>query len=230
MPDLSRRFGVTEDCIRKDLKQLVAEGKCKRVYGGATRADGIIELAVRDRMDLFKPEKQLVAQKALALISRNDTVYLDISTTNVLLAKLIAGAQLACTVVTPMVDILLAAAESPSVTVICPGGQMSGVLNGMTGQMAAEALDRFRFDLGFLGAYGVDADNCEVTTHDAPDGLMKRMALERSSRRYVLCESRKLGAVGNYCYASFDDFDALICDDRDEANIARVREAGLEVL
>lgn len=32
--ELARRFGVTEDCVRKDLRALVAQGRCRRVYGG----------------------------------------------------------------------------------------------------------------------------------------------------------------------------------------------------
>lgn len=35
--DLASRFGVGVDSIRKDLQALAKEGKCNRVYGGATR-------------------------------------------------------------------------------------------------------------------------------------------------------------------------------------------------
>ena len=33
--ELAERFDVTEDCIRKDLKQLDGQGTIERVYGGA---------------------------------------------------------------------------------------------------------------------------------------------------------------------------------------------------
>ena len=35
--ELSQSFGVTEDCIRKDLTILEKEGKLKRIHGGATK-------------------------------------------------------------------------------------------------------------------------------------------------------------------------------------------------
>ena len=35
--DLSEKFKVTEDCIRKDLGALEKKGKLKRTYGGAVR-------------------------------------------------------------------------------------------------------------------------------------------------------------------------------------------------
>ena len=34
--ELITRFQVSEDCIRKDLKQLELQGACKRAYGGAS--------------------------------------------------------------------------------------------------------------------------------------------------------------------------------------------------
>lgn len=35
--DLSQRFSVSEDSIRRDLRELAAEGKLQRVHGGAGR-------------------------------------------------------------------------------------------------------------------------------------------------------------------------------------------------
>jgi DeoR/GlpR family transcriptional regulator of sugar metabolism len=33
--ELAPRLGVTEDSLRRDLRELAAEGRCQRVYGGA---------------------------------------------------------------------------------------------------------------------------------------------------------------------------------------------------
>ncbi len=33
--DLVARFGVSEDTVRRDLRELAREGACRRVYGGA---------------------------------------------------------------------------------------------------------------------------------------------------------------------------------------------------
>lgn len=230
VPDLARRFDVTEDCIRKDLKQLAADGKCQRVYGGATRTENTKERSVSNRVALFMPEKQAIAHKALDLIEPKQTIYLDISSTNLYLAQLIAQSDLTCTVVSPMIDILNALSHTPAITAICPGGTINADLNGFVGAMAVDALKRFRFEMAFIGAYGVDTEARELTTYDADDGLLKRCAIECSGRSYLVCESRKFNALGNYHFAGFSDFDALICDDEDAAAIEQVREAGLDVL
>ena len=33
--ELARRYAVSEDSIRRDLRELAAQGLCQRVYGGA---------------------------------------------------------------------------------------------------------------------------------------------------------------------------------------------------
>ncbi len=52
---VARLFDVTEDCIRKDLRRLVAQGRCRKVYGGATRAEAEINRNIAERVDTLRP-------------------------------------------------------------------------------------------------------------------------------------------------------------------------------
>lgn len=228
--DLASRFEVTEDCIRKDLKLLAAEGRCRKVYGGATRIERSGGRTVGERLNLFQPEKQAIALKAIELVKPNQTLYLDISTTALHLARLLAQGDMPLTVISPMVDILTTMGSNPNVTAICPGGTMQPDLNGFVGALAIDALDPHRFDIAFLGAYSIDVDTHAVATFDAEDGLLKRAAIERAGQSYLLCESRKFEAFGTYRFASLSDFDALVCDDQDQESICTLREADVDVL
>ena len=105
--ELARRFGVTEDLMRRDLKQLAEEGRCQKVYGGATRVENVRERPMSARIDQHAGEKLAIARKALPLVGPGQTVYLDMSSTCVQLARLIASSGVGCTVVTPMVDVLV---------------------------------------------------------------------------------------------------------------------------
>ncbi len=228
--DLAQKFEVTEDCIRKDLKTLSADGKCRRVYGGATRIENLYERNINNRLDLNQPKKLAIAKKALQFVEPKQTIYLDISSTNVQLAKLIASAGIECTIVSPMVEILGALSKSPTVTAICPGGIMHPELNSFLGALSLEGISRFRFEAAFMGTYGVDIDSQEFTTYDTDDGLMKIAAIQRAGKSYVLCESRKFTAVGSYHFACFGQFDALVCDEPGAGTVSQLRAAGLEVI
>ena len=90
--ELSEMFQVTEDCIRKDLKILENVGKLKRTYGGAILSqDYPLKRDVVDRRQFNLDKKRTIAAKAFKLIKNNETIFLDISTTNIELAKNLKG-------------------------------------------------------------------------------------------------------------------------------------------
>ena len=93
--ELSEIFQVTEDCIRKDLKILENAGKLKRTYGGAILSqDYPLKRDVVDRRQFNLDKKRTIAAKAFKLIKNNETIFLDISTTNIELAKLLATSNM----------------------------------------------------------------------------------------------------------------------------------------
>ena len=93
----AKRFAVTSDCIRKDLRQLVAQGRCRKVYGGATRIEGEVNRNIAERVDTLRPEKQAIAAKALELIRPRQTIYLDFSSRHILLGEMIAASRMSFT-------------------------------------------------------------------------------------------------------------------------------------
>lgn len=106
--DLSKRFEVTEDCIRKDLASMEVKNLLKRTYGGAVRPDTLHpghNNIVSTRKDKNIKEKQRIAKKAVELIRNGDMIFLDTSTTNIELAKEIIKRELQITVVSCMLDI-----------------------------------------------------------------------------------------------------------------------------
>ncbi len=89
--ELSSKFNVTEDCIRKDLKNIEKISSIRRIYGGAVLARETLENQdTKDRKEINIPTKKIIAEKAFNLIEDRETIFLDISTINILLAKLLA--------------------------------------------------------------------------------------------------------------------------------------------
>ena len=88
--ELSAKFKVTEDCIRKDLGSLERQGRLKRTYGGAvklTQSVHMIEVSRHRHMDV--EAKRRIAQAAVSLIHDKDMVFLDVSTSNLAIAVLL---------------------------------------------------------------------------------------------------------------------------------------------
>src|SRR5437660_10380781 len=78
--DLARDFGVSEDSVRRDLRDLAAAGLCQRVYGGAVPVSpALADYAARTAVE--PDSKARVARRAAALIRSGDRVILDGGTT-----------------------------------------------------------------------------------------------------------------------------------------------------
>lgn len=209
---LAERFGVTQDCIRKDLKQLDREGMLRRVYGGAISIAYSPEHSVKRRLDVHLDEKRAIAHKAYEQIVPGETIFIDISTTNLALAELLARGKKRCVVMSNMIDTLQTLASNPLLTVIGTGGNVNQEFNGFLGATTLSALEPVYFDKAFLGAFGVDLDHDAVTTFDADDSLVKQLVIRNSAHSYLLVDTHKFGARGSHRYASLEDFDIVFTD------------------
>lgn len=211
--ELSEQFGVTEDSIRKDLTMLEKKGLLKKTYGGAVkRRVNVHDLDVSQRIDKNIESKQKIADKALELIKDGDMVFLDISTANLELAKMLVKSPMNITVVTNMVDIMLEFIPSVAIKIIFIGGTFSRGHDGFVGSVTNNQISSYRFDIAFLGTVGVDLFDNSVDTYMVEDGLTKSAILEASKKTYMMLETRKFNTDGTYKYAKVDNFTGAIME------------------
>lgn len=218
--ELSNQFGVSEDCIRKDLKILEKEGLIKRTYGGAVlkRIEAQNNyISCRTNVNLNK--KQNIAEKAFELIKPMETIFLDISTTNLLLAEKLAASTKRLTVVTNMIDIVSCFANNSYVEVVCVGGVFSKELNGFTGSTAIEILSKYKFNKAFIGCCGVDMLDKSISTFEIEDGNTKKAIIRSCKQSYLVMDSKKFYIDGVYNFATLYDFDFVILDEKPEDKI-----------
>jgi DeoR/GlpR family transcriptional regulator of sugar metabolism len=221
--DLSEKFHVTNDCIRKDLKVLENEGKLRRAYGGAILSrDNPLKKEVSDRkLDNIK-KKKIVAQKAQEVIKEGETIFLDTSSTNICLAELLVKSQKRLTVVSNMIDIVQILADSPYITAIATGGVLTRSVNAFIGAAAIDVIKNYSFDRAFLGTSGIDIVNCAVTTYGVEDGLTKRAVIQNSRHKYIVMEKDKFYFNDSYRFALFNEIDGIITDEQPDSMIMQI--------
>ena len=211
--ELSDKFRVTEDCIRKDLGALEKQGKLKRTYGGAVvLRENLHTMEVSKRRNTDVEAKRRIAQAAVRLINDKDMVFLDISTSNLAVAELLAKEQRELTVVTNMIDILVILAQNPKIRLVFAGGKINKSRDGFWGGMTMDFISHLKPDIAFVGAVGVDVKENSISTYDIEDGINKAAIIRVSKRAYVVAEAKKLSADGNYNYATLDTLSGLITD------------------
>lgn len=229
--EMSLKFQVTDDCIRKDLKALENAGRLKRTYGGAILSqDYPLKRDVVDRKDLNVGKKAVIAQKAAALIKDGETIFMDISSTNIQLAHILAASGRRLVVVSNMIDILQILAKNPAITAVGTGGTMYQTVNGFMGAAAIELIKQYSFDRAFVGSCGVDFTDSSITTLGAEDGLTKKAALLSSRHKYVVMEKDKFYFNESFKFAHLDDIDGIITDEvPDPATVNALESAGVKL-
>jgi DeoR/GlpR family transcriptional regulator of sugar metabolism len=207
--DLAAELGISEDSIRRDLRELAAEGLCQRVYGGAlpaARAEA--DYATRRRVE--PDSKTAVAGRAAALIRPGMTVILDGGTTTLAVVEHLP-ADLTATVVTHSPTIAAALVSHPAVDIYLIGGRVYKHSAVACGAAAAEAAAGINADLFLLGVTGVHPD-AGLTTGDPDEAAMKRTLARRAADTYVLASTEKIGAVSDFAVLPLGDLAGIVTD------------------
>ena len=120
--DLAQELGLSEDSVRRDLREMAAAGLCQRVYGGALPVSPA--LGTLTARTLVAPDsKRRVAARAAQLITPGTTVILDSGTTAIAVTEELRP-DLAATVITHSPTTAAALIDHPSVDVFILGGRL----------------------------------------------------------------------------------------------------------
>lgn len=221
--DLAEEFGVSEDAIRRDLRDLAEAGKCRRVYGGALPLADTAPFV--ERVDRDLPAKRSLARAGIALIQPNQTVYIDAGSTNLLLAESLPSGQ-PVTVVTNSIAIAASVYRRPEVRLFLVGGRVDPELDGALGAAALAQVSRYRPDLTFIGVCAASPGS-GVAVLDDRDADLKREAIASSNRVVVMATNDKLARTAPCHVAPPEAVHTLIVEhDAPEAACAAFERVG----
>lgn len=207
--DLAAELGISEDSIRRDLRELAAAGLCQRVYGGALPTSPAIA-DYSTRQDVEVSGKQRVAAAAATLIEPGSTAILDGGTTTLAVVHALP-LDLRATVVTHSPTVAGALVHHRDVEVYLIGGRLFRHSMVTCGAAAVEAARGLRADLFLLGVTGVHPE-AGLTTGDADEAAMKRTLAHQAADTYVLASSEKIGAASRFSVLPLAQVAGLVTD------------------
>jgi DeoR/GlpR family transcriptional regulator of sugar metabolism len=207
--DVSRALGLSEDTIRRDLRELASEGLLQRVHGGALPASPAMADFAR-RQDVAVEGKAAVGKAAARMVRSGQVVFLDGGTTAVQLARHLPR-ELEATIVTHSPSIAVELVEHPRIMVELIGGRLFKHSIVTVGAAAIEAIGRVRADLYFMGVTGVHPE-VGLTTGDAEEAAVKRALSRQAAETVVLASREKLGAASPYLVVPLAEVDVLVVE------------------
>ncbi|MET0935602.1 MAG: DeoR/GlpR family DNA-binding transcription regulator, partial [Luteibacter sp.] len=224
--DLAQEFRVSEDSIRRDLRDLASQGLCRRVYGGALLAVNIPPLGERhaERTEL----KRALARTALGLVGNGQILFIDAGSTNTVLAKMLPDHS-DLTVVTNAPDVALAVLGRPGFDVIMLGGKLDPAIGGAIGSRTVRQAQDIRADLCFPGVCAIDPER-GLWTYDEEETVFKQAIIEASGETVAIATPDKLVASATHHTAPITGISHLVvAPDTDVGMVARYRAAGVTV-
>jgi len=189
---LAATFGVSEDTIRRDLREMAADGLLQRVHGGALPASSAVA-PFSTRRTLESSGKSAIGMAAAAMIVPGQIVMIDGGTTSAELVRHLPS-NLVATVVTHSPTVAVALVDHPSIEVIMIGGRLykHSIVN-----VGAEAISHIHADIYFMGVTGVHP-TAGLSTGDLEEAYVKRALAARSAETVVLASMDKLNAASAY--------------------------------
>lgn len=223
--ELAEIFGVTEDSIRKDLSSLELDGKLKRTYGGAVSIEEKLQMTEANRRRISDVDaKRKIAAAAVRLMQPQNLIFLDVSTISIAIAQILEKSDANYRILTNMVDVLVMLARNPKITLFFAGGQINQSRDGFSDVLNLEFISRFRPDISFIGAYGVDIKKNSLTSRSAAGGMHKARMIDISKSSYIIAESRKIGTESVFNFSALEKVTGIITEAELPKNLSSAAE------
>lgn len=195
--------------IRRDLTLLEEKGYVKRCHGGAMILDGNTKPPIYFRRGQNACEKLKMCEVAATLISENDTVFIDASTSAYHISDFLKKTS-GITVITNGLPLASELADT-DVRIYSTGGKLLKESLAFVGNSAEKSVASYNADIMIFSVASLSLDG--VLSDWSEDEAMLRMAMAKNSKkRVLLCDSSKLGTSSTFKLFSLSNIEFLITD------------------
>jgi DeoR/GlpR family transcriptional regulator of sugar metabolism len=217
--ELTRKLGVSDMTVRRDLDALARQGVVEKVHGGAVP---LVEASTHEpgfeaKSGLELTAKEDIARVAAELVAPGTAIALSGGTTTYALAHQLLDVP-DLTVVTNSVRVAdvfhsaqrLSGQRQGAATVVLTGGVRTPS-DSLVGPVADQAIAALHFDVLFLGVHGISVE-AGLSTPNLAEAETNRRLVQSARRVVVVADHTKWGTVGLSSFAALDQVDTLVTD------------------
>jgi len=217
--ELMRAFDVSTATVRRDISAIVRGNHLRKVHGGVAAIETPADLPAPANNDPFTErvqaraeQKAAIGRLAESLVTNEDILFVDSSTTALFLARQLQKSRLPhLTIVTNSVAIIQEFRLFPSQFVLISlGGSFNLQLNAFLGKATIEALGKLKVNRAFISAAGITAHGL-FTYHESHAEFLKTV-LEAAKEVHVVLDSTKFNKNALFEICSLERVDSLISD------------------
>ena len=214
--------------LHRDLSALEEMGIITKYRGGVRSVHQIDDIEFNIRIKENTAGKMSMMKKAMKLLRPQSSIFLDASTSNIILARNLPDMDVNITTISPNIALELCRLKNATVN-LC-GGLMNPRTLSVSGINTLEHLEKINIDLAFIGVSGCSGE-VGFTCGTEADMLVKRTVIRKARTSVVLCGADKFKRLMPYTFAEVSDVDFIVCDEPLPEEFARkCEEAGVEIL
>lgn len=226
--ELSVYLNVSEDTIRRDVKELSDQGLLKAVRGGAV-APSPIPLHFRNREKHDLENKKIIAEKAISYLKDGQVVFIDGGTTSLALVASFPY-DLKITVITNSFPVAALIEDLPNIELIFAGGRMCKTSFTTASIETIDFFRNFRADICILGLCSIHHER-GVTGILYDDSQIKRNMIQHSDFVIALGSIEKVGTAESYSVCPIKDINVLVTNiDPEDESLKFYKDAGLTIV
>ncbi len=227
--ELVRRFGVTSQTVRNDLRDLAEKGLLRRTHGGAHRIEAVTNREYAERRRLHAREKAAIGEMAASLIPDDCSLALNIGTTTEMVARALADRR-GLMVLSNNINIITMLMGGPVRELALAGGTVRQSDGAIIGEEAVAFISRYKVDYAVIGASALDPDGA-VLDFDAREVAVARAILRNSRTRILVCDASKFEQTAPVRICEIGELDYLVTDAPPPPPFVEVaRRARVEIL
>lgn len=214
--------------LHRDLNTLEEMGIVSKYRGGVRSVRQLDDIEFNIRMKENTSGKLSMIKKAMKLLHPQSSIFLDTSTSNLILARNLPDIELNITTISPNIALELCRLKNTTVN-LC-GGTVNPRTLSVSGRNTLETLEKINIDLAFIGVSGCSCD-VGFTCGTEADMLIKRKVIEKARTSVIFCEAKKFKRLMPFTFAEIADVDYIISDEALPENFVRqCEERGVKIL
>jgi len=230
--NLSKRFKVTTETIRRDLEQMERDGLLHRMHGGAYleqpgKDDNT--LVLRNKENKSAESFLSIAAEAAKLVEHGDIIGLDSSVISYQLAKRLINQDITVITNSILVTSEFLNSKSSKVKVITVGGYLNKDSSSFVGNMSEKLLETYNVDKFFFSCSGFHIDH-GVFENDELEAQVKYKFTTISDKSFLMADHTRFGEKSLTSFMKLNKLELVILDQNIALhNLASLKNNGINV-
>jgi DeoR family transcriptional regulator, glycerol-3-phosphate regulon repressor len=215
---LAQRFEVSEETIRRDVRQLETTGRVRKVHGGVRLPDNVFEAAYHQRINDNAARKRGIGLKAAEMVKDGVTLLIDSGTTSFWLARALTKVR-DLTIVTNAIEVTRELNGRNHARIYFAGGEVNDDYCSCFGPDTQSFMQRFTPEIAFFSIGAIEAKR-GLLDYILPEAELKRAIAPLARKVVILADSSKFERPGLIRTLDFKDVDILVTDAYPGAELA----------